>query len=483
MGMEQPRDKWVRSITHSRIASYAILALGVATILAAYWPGRLNADSRGILAGVHGELPIVDQWTATLTWAWQKAERLIGLGSGGVLLIQTAAFTAGVYLVLRSCLTRIAAATCAILVLLAPPTFGFLGLVGRDAWFVAGCTLAVGMGVTATRIPGHRTRAVAIVFGVAMAALALAARQNALTAVAPILVALSVATIDLAGERGRAGAFGRRPLLAASGCGLAAAAAIAAATMLADHTFRDRALHPEVLTYLYDLGYLTLETDQQLIPHLPYTSVATQTVAEMRRRWQPHNALIMRFHNPALAVQGRSPKDRHTKLVLAEAEVEQISNAWREAVMAHPVDYLRGRWGLWRLQAGIGHVPGYARAVESTPGTYGYEPPAFPALSRAASDYAERWGTGRGTDTTGGAIHRAWIYLLVCAAGLLLALPRFPRAVRLTAALPAAALGLQLGLFFLAPAAEWRFQLLAVYAAMIVAILAARLAFDHHRTR
>lgn len=88
------------------------------------------------------------------------------------------------------------------------------------------------------------------------------------------------------------------------------------------------------------------------------------------------------------------------------------------------------------------------------------------------------WGIGPETSTVGGAIHHAWIYLLVCLLGLLLAMPRFTLRVRLAAALPAAAIGLQAGLFFMAPSAQWRFQLLTVYAAMIVVVFAVRLAIE-----
>jgi hypothetical protein len=454
------------------------------------------------MGGAHGYVPIVDQWTATLTWAWQKAHRAVGLDAGGILLLQTAALTIGIYLVLRSRLGRAAAAAWTTLVLLAPPAFGLVGLVGRDAWFTASCVLAVGMAVLGVRETGSRTRTAALLAGVAFAAIAIAARQNGLTAVAPILVALAVPALDVVWERGREPRLLRRhPALAATAIGALATCLIGAAGVLASNSVRDRASHPEVVTYLYDLGYLTAQAKRQLVPSMPYASVATQTVDEVQRRWRPHNAIVMRTYDPAWGIDAdtRAVKNARvrprglaeqrfgevvgllhlrTNLFLTESEVTMLEQAWRDAVRDRPLDYLRGRWELWLLQIGVGRPADATRIPGSTPGTYGYEPPAFPALSQAASAYARFWGSGGDLDLTGGPIHTAWIYLLVCVAGLALALPRFPRAMRLAAALPAAALGLQVGLFFMAPAAVWRFQVLTVYAAMVVAILLVRVAFE-----
>ena len=61
--------------------------------------------------------------------------------------------------------------------------------------------------------------------------------------------------------------------------------------------------------------------------------------------------------------------------------------------------------------------------------------------------------------------------------GLTFLLPRFPGPLRMVGVLMAAAVGLQVGLFFLAPSVELRFQLLTLYAAMIAVAVAARLAY------
>jgi hypothetical protein len=442
------------------LAPYGVLAVGAAVILLLHWPGRLHADSNAIFGGALGDFPIVDHWTATLTWAWRQGQELVGLGVGGVFLLQTVALLVGIYLVLRSALDRMAAAVLAVLLPFAPPVFGFAGLVGRDMWFVAGCLLAVGLAIAATRWAGRRSRAFAVAAGVLVAFIAITARQNGFVAMVPVLVGLAVPALALARERGLGPWSARRTAVTAVALGLLATFAISAASTLTDRATRDMALHPEVMTYLYDLGYLTLATDRQLIPALSRDALPAQTRAEVRERWSPSTSLYMRADPDG---GGRR------RLVLSNAEVSGIEHAWRTAIRDHPGDYLQGRLGLWRRQLGIGFTPRFVRAVPD------YQRPAFPALSDVASDYADVWDAGPESRVVGGLPHHAWMYLLVCLLGLLLLLPRFPLAVRVAATLPAAGVGLQVGLFFLAPSVQWRYQLLTVYAAMIVLVLAGRL--------
>jgi hypothetical protein len=453
------------------LAPYGVLALGAAIVLLLYWPGRINADTNGILKGVHGEIPVVDHWTATLTWLWRQGHLLVGLDLGGVLFVQTVVLIVGVYLVLRSGLSRMAAAVVTVLILLAPPTFGFVGMVGRDMWFVAACVLAAGCAVAATRWTGRAPRAAAVGAGVLAAAIAITARQNGFLAVAPVLVALAAPALALARERGVGGGWSpRRSAVTAVALGLLATLAISAASTLSDRTTRDLAAHPEVMTYLYDLGYLTLATDRQLIPDLSREALPVQTQPEVRERWQPSTSLYMRADPDG---EGERAGGR---AVLSDEEADRVEQSWRTAVLDHPGDYLQGRFGLWRRQLGIGFTPGYVRAMPND------QDPALPGLSDVATDYAGIWGTGPEPSTLGGPLHHAWIYLLVCLLGLALALPRFPAAVRAAAALPAAGVGLQVSLFFLAPSVQWRYQLLAAYAAMIVVALAVAMLLARRRS-
>lgn len=391
-----------------RLAAYIALLAGPGAILLAHWPGRLNVDSGAMLAGARGDLPIVDHWSPTLTWTWQIAYSLFGLESGGVFLLQTVTFAAGVYLVLRSCFSRVAAALLTTVVLMSPPAFGFVGLVGRDAWFLSSAFLVAGLAVGGIRWTDRRARQAAIVGGCIAAAIAIAARQNGFTAVAPLLVGLAVPAIELLRERRSARRLTRRRLAVSAGAaGVGATMLILVTVLGVGAMVRDRAAYPETYTYLYDLGYLTRLTDEQLIPRLSREALPVQTPAEVRERWRSTSSTHMRA-DP----NGRTFAESGVRALLTRDEAERLAQAWRDAVREHPLDYLRGRLGLWTRQIGIRHTPPYAWAPVPTQGSYGYEAPAFPALSDLATDYASRWAGAEG-GLGGGALHHAWAYLLV----------------------------------------------------------------------
>lgn len=425
----------------------------------AHWPGRLNLDTLGTLRMVRGDESLHDHWSLLPTWWWRQAYEIVGAGPAVALALQTVTLAAGLYLVQRAAFGRIASATIASLLMLAPPTFGFVGLVGRDAWFVSSCVLAAGLAVAATRWTHRRARMGAVTVGTLAAAVAIAARTNGFTAACVPLIGLAYSSLVLLS--GRAPLLSRPPRWAVAGTvGVAATAFLLFGTLTLTSASRDRVAHPQIYTYLYDLGYLTLTGGRRLIPTLPREAQPVQTVAEVRDRWRPTTSIYMRWFPERGDEMG-------LRLFYTDAETERLATAWRSAIRADPLSYLRGRFGLWRRQIGIGHTPGYAMILATPANPIGYRDAAFPVLSDAAVGYASLWGSGRDPETRGGGpLHHAWIYLLACAVGALLALPRFPPAVRMAATLPLAGIGLQVGLFFLAPSVQFRYELLTVYAGL-----------------
>lgn len=463
MGPARPRHR----APLGRSGAYVILLLGIAAICLLHWPGRLDGDSLATIREIRSGW-ISDQRSPVLTWAWRQAYRLTQVGPGFVLLAQTTALTAGLYLLLRSVLKRAVAAVLAVLVLFAPPTFGFVGLVGRDAWFTACALLALGLGVAAVRWTGRPQR-IAVVLAVIAAATAIAARQNGFTAVLPIAVALTPTALGLVRGPARLRALaGRRPRATAITVATLATVGALGGTVVAAKLVVDNPRHPQIWTQLYDLGYLTLQRDEQLIPSLPRTHQPVQTPAEVRDRWQNTTSIFMRFDPDLNFAPGSAPK------ALTDDMAVKIGDAWRTAIVESPVDYIRGRFGLWKRQLGIGHAPWYSMVLENQPNPWGYDGPAFPELGELAADYANHWGAWPGS-LTGGTVHHVWIYLLVAVFGLAFALPRFPPQVRMLGALSAAAVGLQVGLFFLAPSVQLRYQTLTIYAGLIVFCAAVRM--------
>lgn len=478
-----------------RLVAYGLLLLGATLIVLAHWPGLLNPDSLATISAVRSGL-ITDQLAPVLTWTWRQAYRVAGVGPGAVLILQTAVLTAGLYLVLRAAFGRVAAAALAVVALFAPPTFGLVGLVGRDAWFVSCCLLAAGLAVAALRWSG-RARTGAIAVGAVAALVAVAARQNGFTAVMPIMVGLAVPALAIvAGVGGRSAAVARRRRLSAVALGVGVTLAAFAAVTLAGTVVRDQARHPEIYTYLYDLGHLTLEQERRFIPSLPRDVQPVQTLAEVEAAWNPTSGVPLRWPDATsvdasrwledpgqteIHLRVRSPDGspgpvRVLPILYGDANADRLAAAWRTAIVDHPLVYLSGRAALWRRSIGIGQPPFAPTSADVYRNPFGYSRPSFPVLSGAARDWTDVWIDVDAPTLTGSAVHRVWPYLLACLLGLAFLAPRFRGPVRMVGVLMVAVVGLQVGLFFLPPSAEVRFQLLTFYGAMLAVALAMRLA-------
>lgn len=453
----------------NRVLAYAVLAVGIALIVVAHWPGRLDPDS---IANLDQALSgwISDHRSAVTTWLWRQAYLVFDAGPGVALLTQTTMLAVGCYLVLRSVYGRIVAAALSTALLLAPPTFGFVGLVGRDVWFVAPCILGVGIAVTVARtVPRGRLGIaglwVLLALGAALGALAVATRQNGVAAVLPVMVVLAGAGLLLLAQTARLPTRIRsHPILSAITIGVLATAIAGAGTLAATSAIRSWKDYPEVYTQLWDLGYMTMERSERFIPSLPRNVAPVQTISEVRERWRPTTSIYMRWSDDFQT--GSEPFDAETAKVLARA--------WRTAILDHPLTYLEGRFSLWKSQLGIGHTPWYSMVVATAQNPHGLDGPHFPALSDMAVDYATFWAAREG-QLTGSTVHHAWMYLLACIAGLALLASRFPPQVRAVGALGAVGIGVQVGLFFLAPSVQWRYQLLTVYAGMLIVLVSAAL--------
>ena len=449
-----------------RVAVYLPVLVVVALIVVAHWPGRLDGDSlatiRQIRTGAIG-----DQYSAVLNWIWRQIYRVTKMGPGFPLLATTLGMGTGLYLVLRAGYRRLAASVLAGLLLLAPPTFGFVGLVGRDMWFVASLVLAVGLLVGSTRWTG-RARVLALSGAWVMVCTAIAARQNGFAAALPVAVALSV---PLYGAW-RAGGFARLPLLrrlpfprrvpralAIVAMGGLATVVIFASVTAAARTVRDYWGKAEIYTQLYDLGYMSIERNETLIPEIRPEAQPVRTPQELEGRWLPTTSIFMRF-DPARNFQPPGPAAYTTE------EAELLGRAWREAVLDHPGQWLAGRFTLYKGQIGLGHDPWYSRVIQNQPNPWGYDGPANPGLSDVALDYTELFSP-REDSLSGGPVHEVWLYLIFCLLALPLLGRRFIAPVRAAAVLPLAAIGVQVGLFLLAPSVQLRYELLALYAGLV----------------
>ena len=442
---------------HDRAVAYTILAASIALLLLLQWPGLLEPDSVASLEQSRTGW-ISEQRSAIDTWLWRQAWLLFGAGPAVLLVPQIVAVVTGLYLTLRATFARVPAAALAFALPLTPPFIGWVYVVGRDMEFVAPCLLAAGLAVGAVRWPA-RFAWPAIAAGVALAIVAATARQNGVTGIWPLMIAFAAAGIRLlAVGHGSLRALRRRRTLAVV-AGTALTLCALGVMLAGTSAVRRVREYPEVYTQLWDLGYMTLERDERMIPVLPKSMQPAQTIAEVRARWRPTDSLYMRF-DEALT--------HGSEMYSAEA-AEKLRRAWLDAIRDHPLLYLRGRLESWRHQLGIGSTPGYTYVPAPPPNRWGYRP-ALTGLSQAAIDYAGWWEVWRGP--TNGIFHHVWVYLLLSIGGLALLLPRFPAPTRMIGLVAAAGVTNQIGLFIISPAAHWRYHLLTVYTGAIVLCVA-----------
>lgn len=452
--------------SRDRVVAYALLCLVVGAIVLAHYPGRLDWDSIATIQQVRSGW-LGDHYTPVLAWMWHLAYSLFGLGPGVVLAFRVAGLAVGLYLVLRSAYRRVGAAVACAAILLAPSAFGFVGLVGRSSWFAAAVVLAGGLTVSAQRWRGWPRKA-AIAAGFAAGVIAIAASQSAVTAVLPMFIVLAGSTLSLVHARKLVDGHRRRQA-AALGLGLTAAALGLVGTLVLGAAVRDARLQPQIWTQLYDLGHMSLVEGERFIPRLPRAAQPVQAVEEIGVRWREDTSLYMRL-DPDVPLEEQSSFRSYT-----DREAALLNDAWLESIVSHPAVYLGGRVGLWKRQIGVRGDPNYAMSLRTAPNDLGYDDPAFPQLSSLAADYSNAFA-GYPDTLAGGPLHEVWVYLLACLGGLALALPRFPPPVRAVAALAAAAVGLQVSLFLMAPSVQLRYQLLTIYAGLVVAAVVVRLA-------
>lgn len=158
----------------------AILALGWLVLVVYAYPGLMTMDSITQLVEARAGF-YTDGHPPAMAWLWHYVDKLIA-GPFGMLVIQTTAFLAGVYLLLRRVLSPRRAAVAAVLVMLFPPVLAPMAVIWKD------CLMA-GMFVLGAAALLDERRGVKLA-GLAALTLATAVRYNAPAASLPLIVIL-----------------------------------------------------------------------------------------------------------------------------------------------------------------------------------------------------------------------------------------------------------------------------------------------------
>ena len=445
-----------------RVIAAGVLALTTALVWVGFAPGHMGVDTLGEIAGVDSG-DFTNRHAPLLEALWRPFYEL-GIGPGVVLLGQISTFLAGGYLVLRANLRRVSAALIAAAIALSPPVLGMLGSLTRDTWFAAFLLLGFGLAVRlAQREPVNRGRwAIAIVLVVA---LALASRQNAAAAVAPLGVLLAHQLLG-ARPRDRAGLVARmssrRPLVAAAAVAILAITALVAAQFLATRAIGARDVNPEQYLYIYDLAAASEREDENLFPPavLPEGGLAA-----VESGWEVDSMVFLNFgDSPAIA----SP--------LEPEPMRALRDAWWDELSSDPLGYLETRTRLFLHQLSIGTPPTTVLPPGIPANEWGYDI-WFPAANDLALDYLSPFLNERREflvyELDGGPLYTVWLYLLIAAGAAVVLLRRGRAAVEIAVgALALSALTLQAGLFLGAMGTAYRFEFPAVAAALFAAPVA-----------
>lgn len=440
-----------RSALRAQILVAAWLLLLCGAIAVVFWPGHADLDTTGEMTqAVMGQYQ--DWHTPTLSALWHVAI-LAGVKSPGwVLAASLVTLLGGIYLLLRIRLSRPWAVVAASAVLLFPPVLGWAVQVGRDQWFATFIVAGFGLAARATRSSGWPQR-IAIAGAVLACFLADAAKQNALPATMALLAGVALIVI---GVRWRGW---RRPLAAAA-IGVVAGIAVFGAQFSFQHNvLHAKTTHIEQALYIYDLASMSRLEGKILLPPSVYPK---QDLAYLRAWSNPldPNAL---FWGPQAVIQMPLP---------TQAQLDDLTHAWRTAIRTHPGDYLNVRMQLAERILAI-DIPGwFVFEVPPTPPGWAYHT-KFPAAHDAAMRWVSLTATIDGYTITGGPWHAVWAYALLLIVGAVRFAVRRRLADTILSLLCVGGLLYGLVLLFVAPVVAWRYMYAVVVMGAVVGVLLA----------
>jgi hypothetical protein len=437
------------------------VALPTVVTAVVFWPGHMNSDTldevsqaaSGRFSNIHAPL-LVAAWH--LVWP--------GVGPGWLFLGQIVCFCVGVYLILLAAFRPLPASILTALIAFLPQVFGRLALLGRDMWFTSFMVLMFGFLVLAAKAD-WRTRRWWLAATVAAAWLTLASRQNAVTVV---LVAMIGAMAMLPYGPFRAVGATRKARLKSgalvAGGGIGLTLVLMAGQTAITYGIGVVDAHEPQYTMDYDLATLSIDQDRNLFPQSVMTD---DRLPILKEQYSPDDVVTVTIR-----------PDAAVRPYLDDSRYADLRKTWVHEVVHHPLDYLGVRWDLFLRQVSITRKPVAVFHPRIDPNPYGYTT-RFSRLDKAGSDYVMVFAKQSGDGTV---VHSIWIDLLICIAGavVLLRRSRGP-ALMVVGGLAVSALTLQLGLFFGAMGASYRYEQPAVVCGLITLAVLIQLAVSRRR--
>ena len=388
----------------SGLGASLILLLAAELVFCAFWPGIVHWDAAHITSEAHRHVAI-DWWTGIGTLFLQQWFSL-GLGLPLVWAGIVAANIVGIYGCLRAVLQRVPAAVATLCVVVFPPIYGQLAAVSRDSAYVGFALLAFAALAKLVRGGDERRRRL-LAAALTSAMLAAVSRQNGISVV--FAVTLFIALLRPNGIRRGAVRAGIVACLVMAGA--------YGALKLADAASGVRSVHPERMTFVYDLAAISVASGYDLFPQRGLRALGPGaasppdlTEASLKHRFRGWSVTSLR---------GVDEMDVENS-TLARGEATLLQRAWVRAFEHQPIRYLSARAGLYVRLLGLGEQPrsapkgffyGYQGLDEPT--NYGH-PLAFPRGYAVATGMLG-WFIGLHAVVP---LDRPWMYLLLAVSAL-----------------------------------------------------------------
>jgi hypothetical protein len=438
----------------------ALLLALVAVIGIAFWPGRMNADTLAQMDQMRTGA-YTDQLAPIIDALWQPFYRN-GVGPGWVLTGQLLVFVGSAFSLLRRQFPPLVAAIVVVLISLAPQAFGELALVGRDAWFLSLFVATFAFVDLALATNGRRRLAYTVV-ALILAWLAIAARQNSVTAV---FLPLGLLAAPFLKQRLRERRHARALLIvSATITGILVTVVMYGSQILVDHAIGVQDTHSSGQIYLTDLATMSRDANHDYIP----TSVLPSRSMQIIRADSSVAGSAGLLYSP------NAPISYNFTAKTASA----LKHAWIHRIEADPLSWVNARFQLFDYLIGITAPSIWIYHPFIDPNNLGYTT-TFTGANKIATDYESSFANSA---NNGDALFRVWPYLLIAIVIAAVLLRSTDRHRVLAGVIALSVLGYQIGYLLALMNVNYRYEFPALVLCELALALALGIGWRESRLR
>lgn len=285
---------------------------------------------------------------------------------------QNIAFVSALYLLLARRLRGWAAVGTTWLITLLPTTLGWLGHIGKDQWFVPAFLFGIGLLARVRSARSERARTILFLAACGFLWLAVAARQNAIVPAGLVLLAAGPVRVPRSHGGHRAVRAAKRVAIAGGIVIVILITQVAWTAMVV----RPEKTAPQQATFQFDLAALSARTGELLLPRSSLQPSATleDVISHLTLKEGGGNALFFEPDSPLVF------------MIDDPAVQDELARAWREAILDHPIAYLRHRLAFTSALLGLSAPYPHGALIDdgSRPESFGMRCPLheryFPAL-------------------------------------------------------------------------------------------------------